>query len=78
MGRVKITTKDGERLLEFINNSESAELRASRITEIACGCMVTRQVVYNWMFGKTRIPALHKQKIEEVLGVSIFLEFADA
>lgn len=78
MKRKVMITKDNERLLAFLNASASAEERADKITDIAKGCFVTRQVVYNWMFGKTRIPTLHKHKIEEIFGKQVFFEFQPA
>lgn len=42
------------------------------ITRIADGCMVPRYTVLNWKYGVCRIPALHRCKIEEIIGERIF------
>ena len=40
--------------------------------KLAKGCMVKPATISNWCLGLTRIPALHKCKIEEILGEKIF------
>ncbi len=36
------------------------------------GCLITPYTFDNWLYGKCRIPELHKCKIEEILGKKIF------
>ncbi len=42
------------------------------VEQLASGCKVPRQTVYNWKHGLCRIPELYKDKIEEIIGKSIF------
>lgn len=63
--------KDSEALRDFLNQFEGHN-KTYWITQIADGCMVPRQTVLNWSRGLCRIPALHKLRIEEVVGQEIF------
>lgn len=42
------------------------------LDQLVIGCMVPRHTILNWRRGLARIPALHKCKIEEIIGEKIF------
>ena len=46
--------------------------RVVMVDRIVQGCMVPRYTVWNWSRGLSRIPELHKCKIEEIIGEKIF------
>lgn len=63
--------KDSEALRDFLNQFEKHD-KTYWISQISDGCMVPRYTVLNWAKGLTRIQALFKQKIEEIIGQEIF------
>ncbi len=70
--------KDSTALRLYFDQLPPIEARL-RTTQLADSCKVARYTIYNWRYGKCRIPALAKDKIEEVLGKKIFdsLEFTE-
>lgn len=71
-------TKDSKALASFLNDSFSKNEKTVAIDKIMDSCFVTRQVVYNWMYGHCRIPELYKRKIEEIFSTEIFCEMENA
>lgn len=63
--------KDSVALSEYLHQFPKHEM-ASIVDRLCEGCMVPRHTIYNWMRGLARIPALHKCKIEEILGIEVF------
>ncbi len=63
--------KDSEALRDFLNKFEKHD-KTYWISQLSEGCMVPRYTVLNWAKGLTRIQALYKQKIEEIIGQDIF------
>ena len=63
--------KDSEVLKEFIEQFDKHD-KTFWLSKIAKGCMVPRYTVRNWYRGLSRIPELHKLKIEEIIGKEIF------
>ncbi|MBO4722476.1 MAG: hypothetical protein IKT03_05555 [Muribaculaceae bacterium] len=63
--------KDSLALKGYLDNLSRGG-KTIAIDWIVEGCLVPRKTVYNWMHGLCRIPALHKCKIEEILGEKIF------
>lgn len=63
--------KDSTALTEYYNSLSRGE-QTTLIERIVNGCKVPRYTVYNWKYGFCRIPDLHKDKIEEIIGKSIF------
>lgn len=71
---MKPIQRDSKALSAYLDKlSYPAKLYA--IARIAEGCMVPRKTVHNWKQGLCRIPALHKCKIEEILGEKLFSSF---
>lgn len=62
---------DATALREKLKSMSFGE-RAFTRERIIQGCMVNANTLNNWCYGLTRIPALHKCKIEEILGEKIF------
>lgn len=51
--------------------------RVAFIRDISYFCGVSMTVVYNWRIGRSRIPALARGKITELIGVNIFVDVED-
>lgn len=64
--------KDSLSLSIFLNDRFTKNERTVAIDKIADTCYVSRQVVYNWIYGHSRIPELYKHKIEEIFETPIF------
>ena len=69
--KVNKIRKDSEALRDFLNRFEKHD-KTYWISQLSEGCMVPRYIVLNWAKGLTRIQALYKQKIEEIIGQEIF------
>ncbi len=69
--KVNKIRKDSEALRDFLNQFEKHD-KTYWISQLSEGCMVPRYTVLNWAKGLTRIQALYKQKIEEIVGQKIF------
>jgi len=69
--KVNKIRKDSEALRDFLNRFERHD-KTYWISQLSEGCMVPRYTVLNWAKGLTRIQALYKQKIEEIIGQEIF------
>ncbi len=69
--KVNKIRKDSEALRDFLNRFEKHD-KTYWISQLSEGCMVPRYTVLNWAKGLTRIQALYKQKIEEIIGQEIF------
>lgn len=63
--------KDSEALRDFLNRFERHD-KTYWISLISDGCMVPRYTVLNWAKGLSRIQALYKIRIEEIVGEEIF------
>lgn len=63
--------KDSVALRDFIQSHSKNEIVVI-YDKICEGCMVPRYTIHNWIRGLARIPQLHKCKIEEIFGKSIF------
>lgn len=63
--------KDSIALRDFLNRYANHS-KTYIIDQICEGCLVPRYTVFNWMRGLTRIPELHKRKIEEIFSEHIF------
>ena len=63
--------KDSAALKEFFETLSRGS-QALLVEQLVTGCKVPRQTVYNWKHGLCRIPELHKDKIEEIIGKQIF------
>ena len=63
--------KDSEALRDFLEQFERHD-KVYWISQLSAGCMVPRHTVRNWYRGLVRIPALYKQRIEEIIGQEIF------
>jgi len=63
--------KDSEALRDFLNQFERHD-KTYWISQISEGCMVPRYTVLNWAKGLSRIQALYKKRIEEIVGREIF------
>lgn len=66
----KIKT-DSQQLNDFLSSLSHNEKRVV-IDNLCAGCLVPRYTIHNWARGLARIPALHKCKIEEIIGHEIF------
>lgn len=64
-------TKDCKALSNFLAPMTRAE-KTVAINRICEGCYVPRHTVWNWINHLSRIPELHKRKIEEIFSISIF------
>lgn len=71
----KILKKDSIALRDFLENGFDKRGRAEAITQISESCMVQRNIVYNWIHGYSRIPALCKSKIEEIFSRNVFTDY---
>lgn len=69
---VIIMKKDSEALAEFLNGFKSRYERLLAQEKICKECLVPAYTVRNWKYGLSRIPELHKCKIEEIFGIKIF------
>lgn len=74
--KVNKIRKDSEALRDFLNQFEKHD-KTYWISQLSEGCMVPRYTVLNWAKGLTRIQALYKQKIEEIVGQEIFDKITD-
>ena len=63
--------KDYEALADIFQNLDRTET-VSLIDKIVYECKITRHTFFNWKYGVCRIPELHKDKIEEILGKRVF------
>lgn len=63
--------KDSIALRDFMNRF-TRNRRTNVIDQICAGCLVPRYTVMNWARGLSRIPELHKRKIEEIFSEHIF------
>ncbi len=63
--------KDSTALRLYFDRFPPLESRALT-KQLADSCKVARYTIYNWRYGKCRIPALAKDKIEETIGEKIF------
>lgn len=63
--------KDSIALTEYLNRFSRNE-KIVCIDRLVAGCLVPRGTIHNWMRGLARIPELHKRKIEEIVGESVF------
>lgn len=63
--------KDSIALRDFLNRF-SNHRKTYVIDRICDGCLVPRHTVFNWARGLSRIPELHKRKIEEIFSERIF------
>lgn len=64
--------KDSEALCAFLDSFSSRYERLGAEEKIALHCYVPRHTVRNWKYGLSRIPVLHKLKIEEIFNQTIF------
>lgn len=64
--------KDSEALCEFLSSFESRHERMLVQERICTECLIPAYTLRNWKYGLARIPALHKRKIEEIIGKKIF------
>lgn len=62
---------DTKKLRDFMFNLRFCEYNATR-KQLVEACMVPGYTFSNWLSGAARIPALAKQKINEVTGKQIF------
>ncbi len=69
--RTTYFSKDTLAFRDFLHKLSRNEMIAM-VDRIVQGCMVPRHTVWNWSRGLSRIPALHKCKIEEIIGEKIF------
>ena len=67
-----MVTKDSEALQTFLDSFPSRYERLAAEEKIARDCYVPKYTVRNWKYGLSRIPELHKRKIEEIFDQSIF------
>ena len=63
--------EDAKKLRDFMFNLRYCEYNDTR-KRIVEGCMIPAYTFSNWLSGSARIPALAKQKINEVTGVQVF------
>lgn len=63
--------KDSVALDDFVHRHTKNEIPII-YDKICEGCMVPRYTIQNWLRGLARIPELHKCKIEEIFGETIF------
>lgn len=63
--------KDSNKLSAYMEHMRRPD-KTRLINRISQECMVTRGSVFHWIYGIARIPAYHRAKIEEVLGVKLF------
>ena len=63
--------QDALRLSEFLNSVPHGDYRAivDKLLEV---CMINYATFSNWRSGKCRIPELHKSKINEIAGYTVF------
>lgn len=64
--------KDSIALSNFLAGFNSRYERLLAKEKIAKECLVPNYTVNNWLYGLSRIPELHKLKIEEIFGEQIF------
>lgn len=64
--------KDSEALTDFLNSFESRYERLMAQEKICRECIIPAYTLRNWKYGLSRIPELHKRKIEEVFAKTIF------
>lgn len=64
--------KDSEALTNFLNGFQSRYERLLAQEKICKECLVPAYTVRNWKYGLSRIPELHKRKIEEIFDKQIF------
>lgn len=62
---------DTKKLRDFLYHVPHCEYNATR-KKIVEACMIQQYTLANWLSGNSRIPALAKQKINEVTGQEIF------
>ena len=63
--------QDSQRLSDFLNSVPHGDYR--NIVEKLIGvCMINYATFNNWRSGKCRIPDLHKSKINEIAGYTVF------
>jgi hypothetical protein len=66
-----VKLSDKEALNKFMKSVPYGEYSDVR-RKIIEGCKVPTYTFSNWMSGIARIPELHKDKIEEIIGATIF------
>ena len=64
--------KDSEALVDFLNSFPSRYERLAAEEQISRNCYVPKYTVRNWKYRLSRIPELHKRKIEEIFNQTIF------
>lgn len=69
--------KDSQALTDFLHGFESRYERLLAQEKISKECLVPAYTVRNWMYGLSRIPELHKRKIEEIFATQIFSRITD-
>lgn len=69
--------KDSIALTNYFATRNRIECSAI-IDKIVAECKITRSTFFNWKYGICRIPQLHKDKIEEILGEKIFNAFTNS
>lgn len=69
--------KDSYALSAFLNGFNSRHERLLAKEKIAKECLVPTYTVNNWIYGLSRIPELHKRKIEEIFATEIFTRLTD-
>lgn len=62
---------DAQKLRDFMQNLRYCDYNTVR-RKIVEACMVRGYIFANWLSGRSRIPELAKQKINEVTGTNIF------
>ena len=67
-----MVTKDSEALQTFLASFPSRYERLAAEEQIARNCYVPKYTIRNWKYGLSRIPELHKRKIEEIFNQTIF------
>jgi hypothetical protein len=69
MDEVRISDKEAlNKYMKSVPYGEYSDVRRKIIE----GCKIPTYTFSNWMSGIARIPELHKDKIEEIIRVSIF------
>lgn len=64
-------TKDSIALRNYLDTM-SRPYKSIAIDKIVKEAYVSRTTVFNWIYGYSRIPTLHKHKIEEIFKTKIF------
>ena len=67
----KIYPEDTQKLRDFMYNLPYCEYNATR-EKLVAACKIPSHTFTNWLQGNCRIPALAKDRINEVLNITIF------